>query len=134
MTDWSYSLYFVGHSYYLSSLSRAMFLNVTVQNQKLNKESNEYKRILLLPQPLMMNIHNLGSKENVWVRFKQVIYAELSLKLWFQSNWYFCNITKQVLKVTVQKESPRQSLPKVTSEAAASRCSSKQVFLEISQY
>ena len=36
-----------------------------------------------------------------------------------------------VLKTTVQKESPKQSLPKVTSEAAVRRCSSKEVFLEI---
>ena len=39
-----------------------------------------------------------------------------------------------VLKATLQKESPTQSLPKVTSEAAERRCSSKEVFLEISQY
>ena len=30
-----------------------------------------------------------------------------------------------VLKVTVQKESPKQSYPQVTSEAASCRCSSK---------
>ena len=39
-----------------------------------------------------------------------------------------------VLKAVVQKESPKQSLPKVTSEAAVCRCSSKEMFLEISQY
>ena len=39
-----------------------------------------------------------------------------------------------VLKVTVQKESPKQSHPKVTSEAAVCRCSSKKVILEISKY
>ena len=39
-----------------------------------------------------------------------------------------------VLKVTVQKESPIQLLPKITSEAAVHRCSSKQVFLEILLY
>ena len=37
-----------------------------------------------------------------------------------------------VLKVTVQKESLEQSLFKDTSEAAVRRCSSKQMFLEIS--
>ena len=36
-----------------------------------------------------------------------------------------------VLKMTVQKESPKQSLPKVTSGAAVCRCFSKYVFLEI---
>ena len=30
-----------------------------------------------------------------------------------------------VLKVTMHKESPKQSFPKVTSEAAVRRCSSK---------
>ena len=39
-----------------------------------------------------------------------------------------------VLKATLQKESPKQSLPKVSSEAAVRRCSSKLVLLEISQY
>ena len=38
------------------------------------------------------------------------------------------------LKATAQKGSPKQSPPKVTSEAAVRRCSSKYVFLEISQY
>ena len=37
-------------------------------------------------------------------------------------------------KATLQKESPKQSLPEVSSEAAVRRCSSKQVLLEISQY
>ena len=39
-----------------------------------------------------------------------------------------------VLKAAVQKESPKQSLAKVTSEAAVHRCSSKWMLLEISQY
>ena len=39
-----------------------------------------------------------------------------------------------VLKVTVQKETPKQSHPQVTSEAAVCRCFSKMVILEISQY
>ena len=39
-----------------------------------------------------------------------------------------------VLKATLQKESPKLSLPQVTSEAAVRKCSSKWVFLEISQY
>ena len=45
----------------------------------------------------------------------------------------FCNI-RMVLKATLQKESPKLSLPQVTSEAAVRKCSSKWVFLEISQY
>ena len=39
-----------------------------------------------------------------------------------------------VLKATLQKESPKWSLPKVTSEAAVRICSSKYAFLEMSQY
>ena len=42
----------------------------------------------------MMNIQNLGSKEKVGVKFKEGGCAELCLKLWFEGNWYFCNITK----------------------------------------
>ena len=39
-----------------------------------------------------------------------------------------------VLKVTLQRESPKQSLPQVTSEAAGYRCYSKWVSLEIIEY
>ena len=39
-----------------------------------------------------------------------------------------------VLKAIFHKESPKQSLPQVTSEATVRSCSSKQLFLEISQY
>ena len=35
----------------------------------------------------------VGSKESVRVKFKDGICAELCLKLWFESDWYFCNIT-----------------------------------------
>ena len=38
--------------------------------------------------------HTIGSKESVGVKFKEGICAELCLKLWFESDWYFCNITK----------------------------------------
>ena len=58
------------------------------------------------------------------------------LKLWFQRNLYFCDIAKSgwFLKRLSRKKSPKESLPKVSSEAAVRRCFSKQVFLEISQY
>ena len=42
----------------------------------------------------MMNIQNLGSKEKVAVKVKDSICAELCLKLWFESNWYFCDFTE----------------------------------------
>ena len=35
----------------------------------------------------------LGSKESLGVKFKDGMYAKLHLKLWFESDWYFCNIT-----------------------------------------
>ena len=37
-----------------------------------------------------------------------------------------------IIKATLQKESSKQSLPKVSSEAAICRCSSKQMFLTVS--
>ena len=40
----------------------------------------------------MMNIRNLGLEESVKVKYKDGICAELCLKLWFKSAWYFCNI------------------------------------------
>ena len=43
----------------------------------------------------MMNIRNLGSKESVGVKFKEGIYTELCLKLWFESNWFFVKLLSQ---------------------------------------
>ena len=42
----------------------------------------------------MMNMRNPGSKENLAVKFKEGICAKFCLKLWFESGWFFCNITK----------------------------------------
>ena len=41
-----------------------------------------------------MNMGNLSSKESVGVEFEEGIYAELCLKIWFESEQYSCNITK----------------------------------------
>ena len=38
-------------------------------------------------------MQNQGSKESLALNLKR-IYAKLCLKLWFESGWYFCNITK----------------------------------------
>ena len=61
-------------------------------------------------------------EKNVGVKFKEAICAKLCLKPWFESDSYFCNITKVGwYKATVQKESPKQSLPKLTTKAAICR-------------
>ena len=44
-----------------------------------NKKSRDYKRLLFLSKPFMMNMRNQGSKENLGVKFKEGI-------------WVFCNI------------------------------------------
>ena len=36
----------------------------------------------------------LGSKESVGVKYKDGICTGLCLRLWFHSDWYFCNITE----------------------------------------
>ena len=41
-----------------------------------------------------MNMQNLVSKESLGVKFKDSIYTGLCLKLWFESNWDFCNFTE----------------------------------------
>ena len=43
----------------------------------------------------MMNIGNLGSKENVGVKYKDGMCAELCLKLWFERDWYFVILLSQ---------------------------------------
>ena len=40
------------------------------------------------------DIRYLRSKESVEVKLKEGICAELRLKLWFESDWHFYNITK----------------------------------------
>ena len=39
-------------------------------------------------------MRNIVSKESLEVKYKDSICAELCLKLWFESDWYFCNITE----------------------------------------
>ena len=39
----------------------------------------------------MMNKQNLVSKEKLEFKFKDVIPAELCLKLWFERDFYFSN-------------------------------------------
>ena len=40
----------------------------------------------------VVNLRYIGSEENIGVKFKDVICPKLCLKLWFESDWYFCNI------------------------------------------
>ena len=40
----------------------------------------------------MIKIWNLGSKRQVGVKY--TTYGLYFLKLWFESDWYFCNITE----------------------------------------
>ena len=51
-------------------------------------------RLLFVWYTFMMNIRNLGSKESLVVIFKDGICTKLCVKLWFESDWYFCNITE----------------------------------------
>ena len=71
-----------------------MAQNKNLELFEANKKSRDYKRLLLLSYSLMMNIRKLGSIETVGVKLKDDIWAELCLKLWFESDWYFCNSTK----------------------------------------
>ena len=50
--------------------------------------------VIFALKTLTMNIQILGSKESLWVKFKEGICVELHLKLWFESDWYLCNIAK----------------------------------------
>lgn len=52
----------------------------------------------------MINIRNFGSKVGVGVKYKHGIYAELCLKLWLESDWYFCDITGCFLKRPFQRD------------------------------
>ena len=42
----------------------------------------------------MTNMRNLNSKESIGVTFKYGVCAKLCLNLWFESDWYFCNINE----------------------------------------
>ena len=70
-------------------------LKASCFSNKCSKKSQDYKSLLFLSQPLMVNIQNLGLIESVGVKFKEGICAKLCLKLWFESDWYyFCKITQ----------------------------------------
>ena len=42
----------------------------------------------------MKNVRNLGAKGSRGVKYNDNNCAELCLELWFESEWYFCNITE----------------------------------------
>ena len=71
-----------------------------------------------------MNKRNTGSKESVGVKYKNGICAELCLKLWFESDWYFWNITDSgwFWKRLSRNKVPNNHFVK-SSEAAVRRCS-----------
>ena len=52
----------------------------------------------------MTNVRNLDSKESVWLKLKESLCAELCLKFWFESYWYFCKLTELKWYGTVQKK------------------------------
>ena len=76
-----------------------------------------------------MNIQNLSSEESVEVIYKDGICTKLCLKLWFESDWYFCNIIESGW---FWKQSSKESLHK-SSETVVCIFSSKEVFLKILQ-
>ena len=43
----------------------------------------------------MMNIRNVSSKESVGAKFKHGTCGKLCLKLWLESDWYFCIIKSE---------------------------------------
>ena len=45
-------------------------------------------------KPRFKHVYLHGSKESEGVKFKKSICVELCLKLWFESDWYFCKITE----------------------------------------
>ena len=47
----------------------------------------------------------LGSTENIGIKFKEGICAELCLKLWFEGDYYFCNITNGFESDSLERKS-----------------------------
>ena len=54
-------------------------------------------------QGLQASHIKLGLNESIGVKFKD-ISVKLCLKLWFESDWHFCNIIGMVLEATVQNK------------------------------
>ena len=44
----------------------------------------------------MMNLRNLGSQESLGVKYIDGMCAKYCWKLWFENDWYFCNITESL--------------------------------------
>ena len=47
----------------------------------------------------------LGSTESIGIKFKEGICAELCLKLWFEGDYYFCNITNGFESDSLERKS-----------------------------
>ena len=78
-----------------------------------------------------------GSKVNLRVKYKEGWCVKLRLKPWFESGWYFCNITKLGWfwkQLSRKKALYNPFLKSLQYQSYAVKCSSKWVFLEISQY
>ena len=66
-----------------------------VSFQEDDKQGAQGLQVLLFSVVIVDDEHqNLGSKESVGIKFKEGIYTKFCLKLWFDSNWYFCKITE----------------------------------------
>ena len=46
----------------------------------------------------MMNVRNLGSQESIGVKYTDGTCHKFCLKLRFESDWHFCNITENDFK------------------------------------
>ena len=65
--------------------------------------------VIFALKTLTMNIQILGSKESLWVKFKEGICVELHLKLWFESDWYWKGLSrKKALKYHFLKSRQKQ--------------------------
>ena len=76
----------------------------------------------------MMNIRNLGSKDGFGVKFKDGICARLSLNLWFESNWHFCNINESEL---FWKRLPRNEVQTIISLSQFGKVTAQKYIAEL---
>ena len=69
-----------------------MLISMSLAEKKAKQKVQGLQAFVLFVVNVNDNIRNLGWKESVGVKFKEAVYAEWCLKLWFESDWYIFGI------------------------------------------
>ena len=82
---------------YICWLTHFKYTIFHYKTKKKQKQEVQGLQAFAFPVVIVSDKHyeiNQGSKKSLGVKFKESICTKLWLKLWFESSWYICNISK----------------------------------------